>query len=74
MSPRKKCRTFVELGDFGTLNVTRKIDVSPYVASSRGGTRTRTEVTLPGILSPVRLPFRHSAVCVFRLFFGAPSA
>ena len=30
-------------------------------SSSRGGTRTPTEVPLLGILSPVRLPFRHSA-------------
>jgi len=29
--------------------------------SSRGGTRTRTGVTPQGILSPQRLPFRHSA-------------
>ena len=29
--------------------------------SSRGGIRTRTGVTAHRILSPVRLPFRHSA-------------
>ena len=29
-------------------------------ASAGGGTRTRTEFTLQGILSPLRLPFRHT--------------
>ena len=34
----------------------------PFLISSRGGTRTRTRVTPLRILSPVRLPFRHSAL------------
>lgn len=36
----------------------------PFLISSRGGTRTRTRVTPLRILSPVRLPFRHSAFVV----------
>jgi hypothetical protein len=30
-------------------------------ASGRGGTRTHTPVARKGILSPLRLPFRHAA-------------
>jgi hypothetical protein len=45
--------------------------VNAYHTSSRGGTRTRTGVTSHWILSPERLPFRHSAPVSFRkLHFG----
>ncbi len=37
------------------------IVVSVYTVNSRGGSRTRTGVTPHWILSPERLPFRHSA-------------
>jgi hypothetical protein len=34
--------------------------VLPYFIGAGGGTRTRTTFYGPGILSPVRLPFRHT--------------
>ena len=38
-----------------------KCSSGAFTQGGRGGNRTRTEVTLHRILSPVRLPFRHSA-------------
>ncbi len=41
--------------------------VFPLPTESTGsGTRTRTGVTSQGILSPLRLPFRHAGMCGFR--------
>lgn len=57
-APRGVIRAGME---FSLWSIGPGIVVTPCTASSRGGTRTRTEVSLPGILSPVRLPFRHSA-------------
>jgi hypothetical protein len=39
----------------------RLVVVNPYEISGRGGTRTRTSGYGQRILSPLRLPFRHSA-------------
>ena len=41
-------------------------------SSSRSGTRTRTRFNPPGILSPVRLPFRHPAMLT-QIYRALPS-
>ena len=37
-----------------------ELNETPYFIGAGGGTRTRTTFYRPGILSPVRLPFRHT--------------
>ena len=42
----------------------QEIPQTPDCTTAGGGTRTRTELTPQGILSPLRLPFRHAGVTV----------